>query len=344
MIQLPAPYVLTRDNCAAFWTLGTLWMPLATGALTGNSMTVLEQLMPDQSGPGSHLHTQDEGFYIIEGGGTFNAGGQSVHARAGTLIHIPRHTSHSFVTDTNPTRALNFYLPSGFEHIMLSAGAPAQTREMPAMDAVPMPPPAFINELSREYGQSKDLAMPWVDEPTPANRVTKPSATNPVAPFGTHVAQAPAYWQQDILWTMLATGEQTGGTYAAIEQLCRQGSGPIAHWHEQDEALYILQGEATFLAGDQQFQVGAGAWVWVPRGTVHSFRVDSETVRLLNFYTPAGFEQLITQTARPAAARTLPPTDLSADGDREKMEALFARIGMHTVAIPDFLREGKSGK
>jgi hypothetical protein len=35
---------------------------------------------------------------------------------------------------------------------------------------------------------------------------------------------APAYWNVDILWLLLATGEQTGGRYALMEELCPRGS------------------------------------------------------------------------------------------------------------------------
>lgn len=37
-----------------------------------------------------------------------------------------------------------------------------------------------------------------------------------IPPYVTTVEEAPAYWQVDILWAMLATGEQTGGTYSLM--------------------------------------------------------------------------------------------------------------------------------
>ncbi len=114
------PYVLTNENAPAFWSLGTLWLPLSTGVLTGNSLTLIEQQMPAQSGPSSHLHTQEEGFYILSGSCTFQVGGETIHATPGTLLHIPRDTSHSFETQ-EPTHALNFYvLSSG--HAPVSCG------------------------------------------------------------------------------------------------------------------------------------------------------------------------------------------------------------------------------
>jgi len=332
------PYVLTNENAPAFWSVGILWIPLATGVLTGNTFTLIEQRMHNGSGPPTHTHAQEEGFYVIEGSCTFNAGGQTIKAGAGTFLHIPRDTPHSFSVDTDPTHVLNFYLPAGFEHIVLSISAPAQTRTVPAMDAVPMPPPEFVFEVAREYGQTKILGMPWVDAPGPDNMATTPSKTNPLSPFGKHATDAPSFWMEDILWSVLATGEQTGGVYSAIEELCPQGSGAPPHWHEQDEMFYLLEGDATFQAGDQMFQASAGAFVFIPRGTVHSFRVDSETARLLNFYTPAGFERTITEFGQPTDERTLPPKGMPQSSDADKMKALFEKVGMHIVAVPDFLR------
>ena len=339
MSQPIKPYVLTNENAPAFWSLGILWMPLATGVLTGNALTMIEQKMNGGGGPPSHLHTQEEGFYVLEGSCTFHAGGQTIEATAGTFLHIPRGTSHSFTVTDDATRVLNFYLPAGFEHIVLSVSMPAQSRTIPAVDAVPMPPPEFVNEVSREYGQRKDLGMPWVDQPGDDNMATTPSQTNPVKPFGSHASDAPAYWHQDILWTMLATAEQTGGVYSVIEELCPEGSGPPAHWHEQDEAFYVLEGEVTLVAGDQKTQVSAGAFVFIPRGTVHSFRMDNGTARLLSFYMPGGFERTVMVLGHPADTRTLPPKGLPMREDQDRAMALLERVGMHPVAIPDFLRQ-----
>lgn len=339
MSQSVQPYILTNQNAPALWSLGTLWIPLATGALTGGALTVIEQQMPGGGGPASHFHTMEEGVYILSGTCTFYVGGETIHAKAGTLLHIPRDTSHSFKTD-DTNHVLNFYLPAGIENTILSVCAPAQTRTMPAFDAVPMPPPELVNELAREYGTSADLGMAWIDIPTDENRVTKPSDTNPIQPFGAHADTSPAFWQGDILWTVLATSEQTGGVYLLLEQLCPKDAGPAPHWHEQDEAFYVLDGQITFMAGDQTFEASAGALVFIPRGVVHSFRVDSESARLLNFYLPGGFERVITELGQPAATRTLPPKDLPQDASEAKMNALFAQVGMHTVAVPDFLRNG----
>lgn len=130
-----------------------------------------------------------------------------------------------------------------------------------------------------------------------------------VVPYASTVEDGPAYWQVGILWVLLATAEQTGGEYSLMWELCPKGSGPPPHYHDQDEQFYLIDGEITFRAGEQELKVGSGSFVLVPRGTVHYFRVDSDTATILNSYTPGGFERSITELGNPPRrARCRPPT------------------------------------
>jgi len=71
----------------------------------------------------------------------------------------------------------------------------------------------------------------------------------------------------------------------------------------------MLDGTLTFVAGDERFQCETGAnWI-VPRGIKHTFRVESETARLVSVFAPAGMEHCFRNAGLPAAAPTLPPAD-----------------------------------
>ncbi len=157
-------------------------------------------------------------------------------------------------------------------------------------------------------------------------------------------SHAPAYWEVDILWLILATGETTNGQYSLMEQLCPKDSGPPPHTHEQREMFYILEGEITFLVGDETITAGAGSFVTVPPGTVHSFRVDTETARVLNSYTPAGFERMIIEAAQPAETRTLPPKGLPMTADKATVKRLSEEVGMGWVDAPDVLRNNADSR
>lgn len=169
--------------------------------------------------------------------------------------------------------------------------------------------------------------------------MSEATGATPATAYMANVTDAPAYWQVNILWVMLATSDQTGGHYSLMWQLCPKGSGPSPHYHDQDEQFSVLDGQITYLVGDQTLVATAGAFVLIPRGTVHSFRVDSETVTILNSYTPAGFEQAIIELGEPAATRTLPPKGRPMIAHPERAAAVFDRIGMHLVDDPDILRE-----
>ena len=159
-------------------------------------------------------------------------------------------------------------------------------------------------------------------------------------PFELNYQEGKPYWMVDILWVVLAEEATTNGNFSLMWQLCRKGTGPEPHYHDQDEGFFVSEGEITYLAAGEQLTAKTGSFVWIPRGTVHSFRVDSETATLLNFYTPAGFEQTIIQGGIPAKAFTLPPNGLGMNIDQAQMMKLFDQIGMHIVDEPDTLREG----
>lgn len=139
------------------------------------------------------------------------------------------------------------------------------------------------------------------------------------------------------LWTVLASGEQTGGSYCMIEQLLPQGPAAPPHlFADRDEVFYILDGEATFLLGDRVEKASKGALVFIPRGTVHGFRVDSPTMSVLNLHTPAGFERLLPVTGQPATERSLPPKDIKAkDVDQQVLSMIMGEIGMRRLAVAD---------
>jgi mannose-6-phosphate isomerase-like protein (cupin superfamily) len=68
-----------------------------------------------------------------------------------------------------------------------------------------------------------------------------------------------------------------------------------AHVHDgEDDAFYILEGELTFVLGDEEVIAPQGTFVLVPPGVEHAFRNDTETpVRILNIHAPAGFDRRI---------------------------------------------------
>lgn len=136
------------------------------------------------------------------------------------------------------------------------------------------------------------------------------------------------------------TGEQTGGRFALWESVLPRGASPPFHTHPQDETFYVLDGRVAAWVGDETDArpCGPGAVVFAPGGTPHSFRVESDTARLLFLSTPAGIEAWVADLAEPARWPWLPPppdgprvaADRMAEVDREHG---VARVGPPPPAV-----------
>lgn len=142
------------------------------------------------------------------------------------------------------------------------------------------------------------------------------------------VSEAEGLWFLGTFSRVLLDGGQTGGRFAVIEILFPKGASPPIHSHPQDETFYVLDGEVTVWIEDQSQVCRAGAIAFVPGGTPHSFRVLSDTARMLMLSTPAGIEDYVRALSEPAAWPWLqaPP-----DGPRvsaERLEAVESELGV----------------
>jgi mannose-6-phosphate isomerase-like protein (cupin superfamily) len=81
--------------------------------------------------------------------------------------------------------------------------------------------------------------------------------------------------------------------FGIIEIAAGRALEPHVH-REEDDAFYILEGELTFVFGDEQVAAPPGTFVLVPPGVEHGFRNEgAEPVRMLNIHAPAGFDRRI---------------------------------------------------
>ena len=269
---------------------------------------------------------------------TFNAGGQTISAGPESFVSVPRFTEHSFVVDAPDTQLLNFYVPAGFELLLMGLAAPAERNELPPPD-VKLPPRRLVEQLSRDYGQIPVLGLPFADPPTADNIATKPTPGAAVSAFSRHGTTAPAYWSAGGLWIVLADGAATGGSYCMFSEIMPKGPAAPPHIHARmDEVFYILDGEADFLLGDRREKAAKGSLIFVPRGTVHGFAVLSDTIRLLNLYTPAGFERMITQLGEPTNCRELPPAGWKPPEVSRQLRDRVKADTMSAVAVPNPFR------
>jgi mannose-6-phosphate isomerase-like protein (cupin superfamily) len=78
--------------------------------------------------------------------------------------------------------------------------------------------------------------------------------------------------------------------------------GPALHRHPFDEAFYVLEGEYVFSVEGRTIAASEGSFLYVPAGSVHSFRHAGEGVgRMLTVCHPGGIEEFLAASAPEAS-------------------------------------------
>ena len=137
--------------------------------------------------------------------------------------------------------------------------------------------------------------------------------------------------------TFLVTGAESHGSCFIIEGLAApRGGGPPPHIHHfEDETFFILEGTATLQAGGREIHAKPGDLIHIPRGTVHSFKNESDKpARALIIISPAGptgMQQFFEESFTPATDRSATPPPVSEALVKRMMEAA-ARNGLELVA------------
>lgn len=143
-----------------------------------------------------------------------------------------------------------------------------------------------------------------------------------------------AYWVVGDLYTILASGEDTGGAYALIHGEVPAGGGPPPHIHRrEDEAFFILEGELTFQADGHSIPATPGAWITLPKGSLHTFRnTGSTAAKMLIVVTPSGLEKFFAEVGQEMKDRLAPPPPVT-PADIEKLLAVAPKYGIE-IRLP----------
>jgi mannose-6-phosphate isomerase-like protein (cupin superfamily) len=68
-----------------------------------------------EGGPGNRHRGSDQWLYVLSGTGTARVGGERASLRAGTLLLIPRGTTHEIRNNGRaPLKTLNLYVPPAY--------------------------------------------------------------------------------------------------------------------------------------------------------------------------------------------------------------------------------------
>lgn len=124
---------------------------------------------------------------------------------------------------------------------------------------------------------------------------------------------------------VLASASDTSNAFTLLQtQNEPTDFGPPMHiHHDAAEAFFVLEGTYLMFVEDQQEQCPPGTFVYVPRGTAHTFKVVSQNPgKKLNLFTPAAMQGFFEELAAAEAAGAVLPEDLEAISTRHHMQVV----------------------
>lgn len=134
--------------------------------------------------------------------------------------------------------------------------------------------------------------------------------------------------------TILASKEDTGGTYSFIEAKVFPGGGPIPHIQTREhEGFYVVEGQIIFNVDGQRIEAKPGTFVNIPPDVLHSFKNETnENAKMIIVLSPAGLEQFFVEAGLEVSNNSVKPPPLT-DEEKQKLVSLASKYGME-IRLP----------
>lgn len=134
--------------------------------------------------------------------------------------------------------------------------------------------------------------------------------------------------------TILASKEDTGGTYSFIEAKVFPGGGPIPHIQTREhEGFYVVEGQIIFNVDGQRIEAKPGTFVNIPPDVLHSFKNETnENAKMIIVLSPAGLEQFFVEAGLEVSNNNVRPPPLT-DEEKQKLVSLASKYGME-IRLP----------
>jgi len=153
-----------------------------------------------------------------------------------------------------------------------------------------------------------------------------------------HRDEGRATWTLNGLDITKASAAETGGAYGLMEQLVTAAANPPMHIHtDEEEAFYVLDGELELEVDGAVARATPGTYALVPRGAAHTFRVLTDTARVLVLASApggapgGGVAEFFEAVGEPAPAPVLPAPTAP---DPEVVVATGGRYGITFLPPP----------
>jgi len=141
-----------------------------------------------------------------------------------------------------------------------------------------------------------------------------------------------SFWLLTDLHTFKVVSSDTGGAFTVAELTAGPEMGPPPHIHRNnDETFYVLEGTFDFSLAGQAFSAGPGAFVYLPRGVVHTHSAGGgKPAKALVVQTPAGVERFIEEAGKPASD----PSRRPAPPEMSELQRIVAIAQKHGIDVP----------
>ena len=150
--------------------------------------------------------------------------------------------------------------------------------------------------------------------------------------------QGPGTWAMGSLFEHLVSSGDTGGRFGMSLVTQPPGIATPLHRHTQEaEALFVLDGLIEYQAGEEVYELGEGAFLYLPLGLPHAFRIrGDQPARFLGLTTPGGLMGLYDEVGVPATGMHLPLAGegLSMEEEIGRWNEVGPRYGLEVVGPP----------
>ncbi len=153
----------------------------------------------------------------------------------------------------------------------------------------------------------------------------------------TKTTPADQLWFLDSLVTIRVSASDGQDGISILEHFAPYGASPPLHFHRtEDEVFHILEGEFRVRIQDQEHRLRAGDSRLIPKGTPHTYRVESaQGGRGLAITVGGDFERFVREVSRPAERPELPPRGAPPSADAiQALRATAAKFGIEFVRPP----------
>jgi mannose-6-phosphate isomerase-like protein (cupin superfamily) len=145
------------------------------------------------------------------------------------------------------------------------------------------------------------------------------------------------FWLLNTVVTIRLSGTHGGDRISILEHRAPYQDSPPLHLHvNEDEVFHVLEGEARFRLGDTERRAGARDILLVPKGAVHTYRVESRSgARFITITVGGDFERFVRAAGQPATRFELPePAGPPTEAQVTAFTALARSHGIEIVGPP----------